>query len=75
MMTNNSKGKSTMSNVRKVTNKILDSIKEGSLSSEQVIIACMNYMSEASIADMASDNKWFDDENDEDSDDENDDDE
>ncbi len=55
-----------MSNVRKVTNKILDSIKEGSLSSEQVIIACMNYMSEASIADMASDNKWFDDENDDD---------
>lgn len=63
-----------MSNVRKATNKILQLIEEGVLTNEQVVSACMNYMSEASVSDMASDNEWFDDES-EDDDDENDDDE
>ena len=59
-----SKGKSIMYNVRKITNKILDRIEDGSLASELVILACMNYMSETSVADMAQHNGWFEDDSD-----------
>ena len=40
-------------------------VEEGILSPDAVILACLNYMSEADVADMASCNEFFEDEEDE----------
>jgi hypothetical protein len=39
--------------VRKVTNQIFDMLEEGVLDKDTVIAACLSYMSEAEVADMA----------------------
>lgn len=42
-----------MANTRKVTNRLLDMVAEGVLDPQVVLEACLSYMSEASVADMA----------------------
>lgn len=42
-----------MANTRKVTNQLLDMVAEGVLDPQVVLEACLSYMSEASVADMA----------------------
>lgn len=44
---------------RKVTNKILMAIEDGMLDRDKVIMACLKYMSEAEVADMARANEFF----------------
>ena len=44
---------------RKITNKILETIEEGGLDRDTVILACLKYMSEADVADMAHANEFF----------------
>ena len=39
-------------NTRKVTRQLLDAIDDGTVSKDAVIVACLNYMSEAEVADM-----------------------
>lgn len=48
-----------MRKTREVTNKILEAIEEGILDRDTVILACLNYMSESSVADMAHANEFF----------------
>lgn len=55
-----------MSNSRNTTNKILELIEEGILDPETVALACMKYMSEDDVTDMARLNDFIDDEDDED---------
>ena len=50
---------------RKVTNKILIAIEDGLLDRDMVILACLKYMSEDEVADMAHANEFFHDEEDE----------
>ena len=50
---------------RKVTNEVLNMIEEGILDRDSVILACLNYMSEDEVADMAHINGFLDDEEDE----------
>ncbi len=50
---------------RKVTNKILQFLEEGLLDHDTVIMACLKYMSEDDVADMAHINEFFADEEDE----------
>ena len=45
--------------VRKATNKILDMVDEGILDKDMVIMACLKYMSEDDVADMAHCNEFF----------------
>ena len=45
---------------RKVTNEILELIEEGVLDQATVILACLKYMSEDEVADMARDNGFLD---------------
>ena len=47
---------------RKVTNKILMAIEDGLLDRDTVIMACLKYMSEDEVADMARANEFFHDE-------------
>jgi hypothetical protein len=47
---------------RKVTNQILEMLEEGILSKDAVITACLKYMSEADVADMAHINGFLDEE-------------
>lgn len=49
---------------RIVTNKILMAIEDGMLDRDTVIMACLKYMSEAEVADMADANELFYDEED-----------
>jgi hypothetical protein len=51
-----------MSDVRKVTNQLIDLAVDGVLSWQVIAIACLQYMSEDHVADMASDNYFIDDE-------------
>ena len=51
--------------VRKVTNQILEMLEEGVLQPDTVIMACLTYMSEDEVADMAHVNGFLDDEEDE----------
>jgi len=44
---------------RKVTNKILEAVEEGLLDRDTVIMACLKYMSEDDVADMAHANEFF----------------
>ena len=51
--------------VRKATNKILELIEEGCLDRDTVIMACLKYMSEDDVADMAHCNEFFEEEEEE----------
>lgn len=46
------------SQTRKVTTHILDMIADGLLDAEQVVLACLKYMSEDEVADMAHINEF-----------------
>lgn len=50
---------------RKVTNEVLNMIEEGILDRDSVILACLKYMSEDEVADMAHANGFLDNEEDE----------
>jgi hypothetical protein len=52
--------------VRQATDKILDMVDEGILDKDMVIMACLKYMSEDDVADMAHCNEFFLNEEDED---------
>lgn len=54
---------------REYTNKILEAVEEGILDKDMVIMACLKYMSEDDVKDMAHANEFFPDE-DEDEEDE-----
>ena len=56
---------------RQATNRILEMVEEGVLDRDTVIMACLNYMSEDDVADMAHANGFFegDDEDEEESED------
>lgn len=45
---------------RKVTNEVLNMIEEGVLDRDSVILACLKYMSESEVADMAHMNGFLD---------------
>lgn len=56
---------------REATNRILEMVEQGLLDKDTVIMACLKYMSEADVADMAHANEFFGpDPDDEDQDDE-----
>ena len=44
---------------RQATNHLLSLIEEGVLDKDQVIMACVKYMSEADVADMCDANEFF----------------
>ena len=48
-----------MSSARAATNKILELIDEGVLTSESVLSCALSYMSEADVKDMAECNELF----------------
>lgn len=50
--------------VRKVSNQILEMVDEGILDKDTVILACLQYMSEDEVADMAHMNGFLDEEQD-----------
>jgi len=50
---------------RKATTKILEMVEEGILDKDQVILACVNYMSEDDVADMAHSNGFIEEAEDE----------
>ena len=52
-------------NVRKVTNLLIDMMDEGALDAEQLAVMCLQYMSEADVADMARSNDLIIDEEEE----------
>ncbi len=58
-------------NVREATDKILDMVEQGILDKDMVIMACLKYMSEDDVADMAHFNEFFLNEEDEDEEEEN----
>lgn len=45
---------------RKVSNQILEMVDEGILDKDTVILACLQYMSEDEVADMAHMNEFLD---------------
>jgi len=53
---------------RKVTNKLLELIEEGVLDPQMVINACLCYMSEDDVADMAHANELLEEEEEEEED-------
>lgn len=55
-----------MNDVRKVTNQLIDLVDEGVLTWDMIARACLSYMSESDVADMADYNYLIDDENDDD---------
>ena len=57
---------------RKATNKLLEMIEEGVLDRDALILGCLNYMSEADVADMARCEGFIEEEDDEDEADEDD---
>lgn len=44
---------------RKITNELYDMVDNGLISWETLAVACMKYMSEWEVADMASDNEFL----------------
>jgi hypothetical protein len=52
--------------MREATNRILELVEEGMLDRDTVIMACLKYMSEDDVADMAHANEFFLDEDEED---------
>ena len=57
--------------VRQATDKILEMVDDGILDKDMVIMACLKYMSEDDVADMAHCNEFFLNEEDEDEEEEN----
>jgi len=55
---------------REATTKILEMVEEGVLDRDQVIMACLKYMSEDDVADMAHANEFFYEEDEDDYEDE-----
>ena len=51
---------------REFTNKILEAVEEGMLDKDMVIMACLKYMSEDQVKDMAEANCFFEHEEEED---------
>lgn len=51
---------------RKATKRILEMVDEGILDRDTVIMACLKYMSEDDVAEMAHANEFWDEEDDED---------
>ena len=51
---------------REATNRILEEVEQGILDRDAVIMACLKYMSEDEVADMAHVNEFFWDDEDED---------
>lgn len=49
---------------REATNKILEMVSDGVLDRDVVINACLKYMSEDEVKDMAHHNQFFEDEDD-----------
>jgi len=47
---------------RQATNKILEMVEEGILNRDDVILACLKYMSEDDVADMAHCNGFIEEE-------------
>ena len=54
--------------IREYTNAVLDAVEEGVLDRDTVILACLKYMSEDDVADMAHANEFFYDEEEEEED-------
>lgn len=50
-----------MARPHKTTKKLLELIEDGTLDMEIVLKACLNYMSESEVLDMATDNEFLDD--------------
>jgi hypothetical protein len=50
-----------MAKQRKTNKKLLELIEDGTLDMEVVLKACLNYMSESDVLDMATDNEFLDD--------------
>jgi hypothetical protein len=50
---------------REYTNKLLELIEEGVLDTETVLNACLSYMSEADVQDMAESNYFIEEEEEE----------
>lgn len=48
-----------MAGPREATNKLLEMLDEGLLDDQSVVLACLNYMSEADVADMARANGFI----------------
>ena len=44
---------------RQTTNRVIEMAEDGMLLWEQIARDCLNYMSEAEVADMANDNDYF----------------
>lgn len=55
---------------RLMTNKILEAVEAGLIDKDMLIMACLKYMSEAEVADMAHANELFGFDDDEENDDE-----
>ncbi len=56
--------------MRDATNRILELVEEGMLDRDTVIMACLKYMSEDDVADMAHANEFFLDEDEDEEEDE-----
>ena len=56
--------------MREATNRILELVEEGMLDRDTVIMACLKYMSEDDVADMAHANEFFLDEEEDEEDEE-----
>jgi hypothetical protein len=56
--------------MREATNRILELVEEGLLDRDTVIMACLKYMSEDEVADMAHANEFFLDEDEDEEDEE-----
>ena len=52
--------------MRIATNKLLDLIEQGLFTNEQVVTACMKFMSEDEVAEMCKANEFFEDDEEED---------
>lgn len=50
-----------MANVREYTNRLLELVDNGIVDEYDVIIACLNYMSEDDVRDMCIANEFIDD--------------
>ena len=58
------KGYSKTMATRKVTNQLLELIEDGILDPQTVLEACLQYMSEDDVADMAHSNEFLEEEED-----------
>jgi hypothetical protein len=56
--------------MREYTNKLLEMIEDGLLDKDQVIMACVKYMSEADVRDMMECNCFIDEEDEDEEEDE-----